>query len=174
MSNNAYRVLMEKSLLAHECFHETWAKDPNKESNEVCEARNKFLRANDELWNKLLEPLQQKFNANSSLAIDEVIDFLEVDIPAYRCGYLKEHFLERLKANDLTNTQKERLQNIVLQLCEKNTVRREFRRWVNLMRQVTDEGFVNRLQKLQSTSNENRATKLMLDGLSKDLKRTIS
>lgn len=133
------------------------------EPAEVKEARNAFFKANDELWNKLLYPLQSRFHTNSESTVDELLDFLEVDIPAFRCGYLKEHFLERLKSVDLTDYQKLRLQKIALGLCKNDTVRREFRRWVNLMRKNADRDFVIQLRDMLATSSQTRAAKLMLE-----------
>ena len=171
MSNNAYKVLMERSWRTHEHFHKLFFEyfhrcgGREKEPANVTEARKIFFNANDELWNKLLYPLQSKFHADSETAIDEVIDFLEVDIPAFRCGYLKEHFLERLKAVKLSDGHKIRLRKIALELCKNDTVRREFRRWVNLMRQLADHDFIVELRKQITCDSEPRATNLMLQGV---------
>lgn len=173
MSNQAYSVLMERSFLAHQLFHKAWKENArmgvrDKETAEIANAREVFLAANDELWNKLLSPLQNRFSIDPGSAVDEVIDFLEVEIPAFRCGYLKEYFLERIKSVELTDLQNQRLTGIALQLCKNDTVRREFRRWVNLMRQVADEQFVRQVRDLLSSGNEIRAAKLMLDGVLKN------
>ncbi len=173
MSNNAYSGLMKQSLQAHKAFRGACDEiglggAENKESAAVTKAREEFLHANNELWSKLLYPLQNKFNIDRSSAIDEVMDFLEVDIPAFRCGYLKEYFLEHLKSVDLTDIQKKRLSDVALRLCESDTVRREFRRWVNLMRPLADGEFVLQLHKVISANHQNRAAKLMLDGVLKN------
>lgn len=171
MPNNAYKVLMEESFRTHEHLHKLFygyfSKSGGRELEpaEITEARENFIKASEKLWSKLLYPLQSKFNTNAGSAVEEVLDFLEIDIPAFRCGYLKEHFLERLKGISLTDTQKLRLRGIALELCKNDTVRREFRRWVNLMRQIADKDFVNQLQDLLTTNSKTRAAKLMLEGV---------
>jgi hypothetical protein len=178
MSNNPYTVLMERSLRTHEhfhkLFHQYFSKSGGRENEpaEVTEARNTFDKANNELWNNLLDPLQRKFHADPESAIDEVLDFLEVDIPAFRCGYLKEYFLDHIKSVGLTDVQKNRLRSIAVKLCEENTVRREFRRWIKLMIAIADSNFAARLNSLAKQLDEEnqRATILMLKKLVKHRK----
>ncbi|HLA94460.1 MAG TPA: hypothetical protein VK612_01980 [Pyrinomonadaceae bacterium] len=168
---------MQISFREHRRFHEVWQQHwpfapQNSEPADVTEAREKFIKANDHLWTKLLYPLQEKFSDNRELALDEVIDFLEIEIPAYRCGYLKEYFLDHIKTIDLTTHQGDRLRSIAFKLCETNTVRREFRRWVNLMIATADIDFVENTKELAAKQPvaDQRATMLMLRSIAKHRK----
>src|SRR4051812_34063532 len=109
VENDLYKNLMEKQYDAHRDFHRIWDQAKDKNCSEVDDARNRFFAANDELWSTLLGPLQSKFHCDPNSAMDEVIHFLEVDVPAFRCGYLKEYFLQHLKSQELSEGQKQRL-----------------------------------------------------------------
>ena len=164
---------------AHRDFHYIWDRTNDKNSPEVGEARNRFIAANDLLWSTLLGPLQNKFHNDPISAIDEIVDFLEADVPAFRCGYLKEYFLQHLKSQPLSEQQKERLRTIALKLCSSNMVRREFRRWAHLMTQIADTDFVLDLKKLaeKQAPHKRRGTSLMLKSVldqRKDLYSTIA
>lgn len=167
--NNAYVELMTRAFDAHHDFRKAVAKIPKErwrnkpEPIVVTKARDLFFEEQNRLWNLLLTPLQLKFQADPKAAADEVIDFLAVDIPAFRCGYLKEFFLKRLKATELTPRQKGRLLEIGLNLCRSNTVRREFRRWKGLLRLIADAKFIRKLE------NENTfAARMMLTAIRRD------
>ena len=104
-----YKELMQNSFATHQKFKEVWnlwksgkLKDakgikPHTEPTLVSDARNLFFEQNDLLYTQKLEPLEQKFNVNHKDSLDEVIEFLSVDITAFRCGYAKEVFLQRLQ-----------------------------------------------------------------------------
>src|SRR4051812_10740091 len=47
-------------------------------------------------WGEMAE-VDKAFLTGDLEAVSKVIDFLEVDIPAFRCGYAKEWYLRRLK-----------------------------------------------------------------------------
>jgi hypothetical protein len=98
-----------------------------------------------------LDPLRRDFEANPLRAVDDVIHFLEIDIPAYRCGYEKEWYLGKLKSVSLTSEPQSRLKGIALDLVSKPHYRRESRDWSRLMIVVADEPFVASLQTLSNS-----------------------
>lgn len=143
--------LFVRALLVPATGVVTWQRGRLPTASCFCEVdltRNKFCEALNLLFQTELEPLRQTFLSDSVAAVDEVIDFLSVDIPAFRCGYEKEWYLRRLKSLPLTENQKERLKNIALDLCRKPAYRREFPDWARLMIMLADETFVDELQAL--------------------------
>jgi hypothetical protein len=84
-------------------------------------------------------------------SIDSVIDFLEIDIPAFRCGYEKEWYLNKLKSLSLNKDQQDRLKTIALDLVSKSHYRREFQDWCRLMIVHADQPFFARLQELSAS-----------------------
>ena len=159
MSANGFRELMQNLYIAHQDFKKAWAmqhrsKSKDKKPSEVDLTRNKFCDELNLLFQTKLDPLRQAFLTGSVAAVDDVIDFLAVDIPAFRCGYEKEWYLRRLKSLPLTEAQQERLKTIALDLCRKPDYRREFSDWAKLMITLADETFVDELQSLLESSDE--------------------
>ncbi len=161
----AYKELMQNSFAAHQKFKEVWSlwksgklKDakgikPHSEPKSLSDARNLFSEQNDLLYASKIYPLEQKFNNNYKAALNEVIEFLSVDIMAFRCGYAKEVFLQRLKVVEFSETETEKLRNLIIYICETKSFRREFRRWCRLAVKVADKDFVIKLQKLSICDN---------------------
>lgn len=83
-----FRESVERLYTTHAEFKKAWeAYRPYWrtaiEPQEVTDARNKFLAALDALFD-MLQPLEQPFLAGEAKAIDAVLEFAEVDIPAFR------------------------------------------------------------------------------------------
>src|ERR1043165_2465428 len=76
-------------------------------------------------WGELAE-VDKAFLTGNPEAVSKVIDFLEVDIPAFRCGYAKEWYLRRLKSLPLSDKHRLRLKSLALSICGSATFRREF------------------------------------------------
>lgn len=159
-----YQQLMQETNLAYKNFNDefnNWRKSRSnkdkKESSEpesVIKARNKVYQKLDVLYGSKIEPLERKFNDDPSSAIDELFEFLSIDIPAFRSGYAKEVFLQRLKKVCLSAGEREKLKSIALKYCETENVRREFRRWCRLMIKNADPQFIEELEKnLKSDNN---------------------
>lgn len=156
---------MQKSLTAHQNFKNVWRdwrsgklKDakgvkPHTEPKSVREARNKFLAANDELFNLRIEPLEKRFKVDASESLDEVLEFLSIDLSAFRCGYAKEFFLKWLKQTNFSVNEIEKIKSLIIEVCETKSFRREFRRWCRLAIKIADENFVERLQKVTKDEN---------------------
>ncbi|MGI8555187.1 MAG: hypothetical protein ACR2LT_02370 [Pyrinomonadaceae bacterium] len=133
------RDLMQEAYIAHQNHR-------NERNNSVL--LDKFYETQDNLWNKKFDPLQDKFYQNPLSAIDEIIDFLSIDISCHRCGYLKERFLKKFKSISLTSEQIDRLQKIALSLCQNPHYRREFAHWAKLMIKIGDKTFMEKLSNL--------------------------
>jgi len=156
-----YQFLMEEAFLAHKNFKDEWKNwrngkikrnKGNLEPESVRKTRDNFFQKSDILYAKL-SPLEIKFRENPQLAIDELIKFLSVDITAFRCGYAKEFFLQKLKNVDLSDSQVKQLQRLALQYCQTDTVRREFRRWCRLMIKLADAEFVAELKNIRNSKD---------------------
>jgi hypothetical protein len=150
MGLTSYETLMKEVYESHKEFKRLWALLPEpvakqRDTPKIVAARNRFINACDKLWYLRLAPLGARFKKSPAEAVDEIIDFLEVDIPAHRCGYEKEYYLQHLKAVPITERQKVRLQNILLKLCSHDEYRREMRRWGRLMINLADDAFVTSL-----------------------------
>lgn len=120
------------------------SKFPRYEPEAVTLARKEFLARVDVLYDVLV-PLEKAFLADPHASFGELCDFLATDILAFRAGYAKEIFLQRLKQVDLSADERSTLQKIALDYCRSDTVRREFRRWCRLMVKIADEPFVRSL-----------------------------
>jgi hypothetical protein len=159
MSANRLRELMQNLYDAHQTFHKAWAKGQaaswkGKEPLDVSTSRDKFWDALNLLFQAKLDPLRQAFLTNRVDAVNDVIDFLAIDIPAFRCGYEKEWYLRRLKSLPLNDAQKARLKTIALDLARKPDYRREFYDWAKLMIVLADETSVDGLESLLESPNE--------------------
>ena len=162
-----YRHLMENLYLAHQSFHRHWNEWQNgslpqkvkkqlkgHEPESVTVARNKMLDALNLLFNTKLAPLEIKFRENPESAVDEIIEFLSIDIPAFRCGYAKEQFLKRLKSVPLKSFQQQKLREIALDLLSRPHYRREIGAWSRLMIALADQSFIEELENLSESSDE--------------------
>jgi hypothetical protein len=86
--------------------------------------------------------------------VHAIIDFLEVDVPAFRCGYAKEQHLRKLKTIPLTDEHRARLREYAVGLCRTPHHRREITEAGRLMISVANLSFVNELRALSRTENE--------------------
>lgn len=143
---------MQELYDAHRDFRGEWdrwwgtggTRSPEPES--VKKARDRFLDALNRLFDEGVQPLYSSFTADPAEATDAVIDFLEIDIPAHRCGYVKEKFLRKLKSVALTEHQQTRLRQAALALVAKGHFRRELSDWSRLMIVMADERFIRSLR----------------------------
>lgn len=159
MASNRYYELMEQLYLANQAFSkewDAWKRDglEGEQPKAVVDTRDKFWVALRHLFEAVLDPLRERFKADSSQAVDEVIEFLAVDIPAFRCGYEKEWYLHRLKSVPLSEKQEQGLLQIAYKLCSGSGYRRELAYAGRLVARFADLAFVQELQKLAEGSNE--------------------
>ena len=158
-----YRQLMEETYSAQKEFKQKWndwrsvklkkkekskKQKGNVEPESVTQARNEYHRKLDKLYVQKLYPLEVNFRADPHSAFAELIEFLSVDIPAFRTGYAKEAFLRWLKNVDLSHGEIGEIRRVALEMCETPNVRREFRYWRRLMIKFGDADFLSELKKL--------------------------
>ncbi|HUR97898.1 MAG TPA: hypothetical protein VMZ26_07470 [Pyrinomonadaceae bacterium] len=152
MPDEQLRALMQQLYDEHRTlrqeFDKWWRKGGTRspEPEPVKAARNRFWYALDRLYKERLDSIWNGFAGGEANSIDEVIDFLEIDIPAHRCGYVKEKLLRKLKSVELTESQRTRLKQAALDLVSKGKFRRELRDWARLMIRLADEEFVKGLE----------------------------
>ena len=99
-------------------------------------------------------PLMPAFESGDKRAIDEMLDFLEIDIPAFKLGYEKEYIYGKLKRLPLDERHRERLRQIALSQCASPYYRRELTDLSRLMIKVGDESLVQKLEKLSESTGE--------------------
>jgi hypothetical protein len=119
----------------------------------ITAARNKFHSAYRRLFDEYLDPLDARFRSGDEQVVDEVIAFLATDVPAIRCGYLKEKWLRRLKSASLSQAQKQRLMRAALSLCASSHYQREIAEWNRLMIKLADKETVTTLLGLTESDN---------------------
>jgi len=103
-----------------------------------------------EFYEKGLAPLLEGFLAGRSAAIDEVLTFLEVDIPAFRSGYSKEWYYRKMKKLALSEKQVMRLREIALARCASDEYRREDSELRRLMIKWADSRFLARVEAISA------------------------
>jgi hypothetical protein len=99
-----------------------------------------------------LEPLKQRFIAGDAKAIDEVLDFLAIDLLASGTGYQKQWYYRKLKHLDLTEEQISRVREIALARCASNEYRREDSELRRLMVRLADAKFMEQVQTIPARS----------------------
>jgi hypothetical protein len=117
---------------------------------------NRLLRV---LFDQYVEPDREALARGEPQAVDRVIDFLETDVPAFRCGYAKEEYLKMLGSMPLDARQRERLMGYTLNLCRNPRHRREIKRAGRLMIRIADQSFIDQLRGLTQDGNRRVAAK---------------
>jgi FMN phosphatase YigB (HAD superfamily) len=165
---------MQDAYNTHIDFHKEFAKGQRWqakviERREMVADRDRFYAAFHLLFSAQLIPLRASFLQDALSSVNKVIEFLEIDIPAFRCGYEKEWYLTKLKSVPLTLEQRDRLKSSALGLVSNPHYRREFRDWGRLMIVLADEPFVANLRTLSNSpehfiqQNARRMLKTVLD-----------
>jgi len=155
---SGFRGLVEQLYIAHKEFKKAWkVYEPYcmsaREPQEVTIARDKFYEKLDAVFDKL-NALVQPFGDGDSKAIDAVLEFVEVDIPAYRCGYAKQMLFRRFKSVPLNESQEQRLRQLAYKLCLSPNYGKEFVDVTRLMIKLADKSLIRELQKLLENSDE--------------------
>jgi len=147
---------MRLSQEAHKEFKAEWKRFDTgtryPETPELIKAREMFFVAHNRLFSALQE-YEKDFYAGQSEAIDSVLNFLEVDIPAFRCGYAKQKFFRKLKSFDLNEIQKQRIRKLAYNLSVSESYRVEFRDLARLVIKHADVKFVEDIRKAAENSN---------------------
>jgi hypothetical protein len=167
-NHQRYRELLENIREAHTVHAEAYKKARSKlgtnlEAHAATKKELDALYAHLKLfYESVLGLLADPFLAGNSNAIDEVLNFLEVDVPAFRTGYSKEWYYRKLKKLKLNPTQIERLRTIALNRCASPEYRREDGELRRLMIGLADAGFLQRVLELPDSSNRHTARRRML------------
>ncbi len=150
------------------------SKEETKNNTKAYEAADDANRALilrlQELYETALVPRRAAFLKGNSLAIDEIISFLAVDIPAFRTVYDKEWYYKRLKKLPLTGEQIEQLQNIALARCSSSEYRREDSELRRLMTRLANQEFLAKVEAIPSRKgsriegHKNRMREVVLAG----------
>jgi hypothetical protein len=117
---------------------------------------NRLLRV---LFERYVEPDGQALARGEPQAVDRVIDFLETDVPAFRCGYAKEEYIKRLRSMPLDARQRQRLMGYTLDLCRNPLHRREIKWAGRLMIRLAGQPFIDQLRGLTQDGNRRVAAK---------------
>ena len=155
-SQESYRELLESIREAHARHRKVW-EDTKRETGDSGKAYKAAKAEQLELYRHLqtlyetrLTPLQEPFLAGRPEAIDEIISFLEIDVPAFRVGYDKEWYYGKLKKLTLNPEQAERLRLIALARCSSNEYRREDSEIRKLMVRLADPKFIHSVTAIRS------------------------
>jgi hypothetical protein len=149
-SLKSYRELMQNVRDAHvlskKAFREigSWK---SKDEKAVAKAR-KLLEAFKEHFKALdhrLTPLIETIRPGNEHVIDEVLEFLAVDVLAFRAGYDKEKCYRRLKHVELSPIQIEQIKNIALLRCASDEYRREDLELRRLVTKLADSAFLQKI-----------------------------
>jgi len=89
-----YRQLIQDTIEAHAEHRRIWQEENRKQKtgNNTSayaaseDARKNLYRQLELLYEKGLDPIGKPFRAGKTSAINEIIIFLEVDLPAFRVG----------------------------------------------------------------------------------------
>jgi hypothetical protein len=133
-------------LLFEEAFREmgSWK---SKDEKAVAKAR-KLLEAFKEHFKTLdhrLTPLIETIHPGNEHVIDEVLEFLVVDVLAFKAGYNKEKCYRRLKHVELSPSHVEKVKDIALKRCASDEYRREDSELRRLMAKIADSEFLEKI-----------------------------
>jgi hypothetical protein len=170
-SPQRYRELLENIREAHTAHAAAYKKARSRlgTNSKAHEATKKELDAFHShlklFYENVLGPMAEPFLAGKSTAIDEVLNFLEVDLPAFRTGYSKEWYYRKLKKLELNPSQIERLRIIAQNRCASPEYRREDSELRRLMIRLADAKFLQRVAELADGKNPHitRKKKLMIE-----------
>lgn len=164
--------MTERLRVTHIEFKHTYAAYPHgshqTEDPKVTSARAGFWVALESLFRKL-EELDDDFLAGKELAVHSVIEFCEVDIPAFRCGYAKQRYFRKLKSLPLSDAHQVRLRRLAVDLCRGPNYGREMRDLSRLMIVLADHDLVDQLTELAASPDvliakkSSRVLKVILD-----------
>jgi hypothetical protein len=180
-SKKRYRDLMERIRHSHQEFSEVWNKVRTAELHkrnidpagdlwdrieEVWEANGVAYEAarpqsdrRDEFLSILFEELPfEELLEGKPEAIDTILDFLEIDVLAFRCGYAKQWCYRKLKSLPLNEKQIQRLRQLIIDICQCSGQRQELKELARLMIKLADKPLIENLQYL-ADKHENKYTR---------------
>jgi hypothetical protein len=151
-----YRKLIQNNIDARTEHQRIWQTEKRKSGNNTQayqaleEARPALYRQLEKLYETCLTSLRDPFLAGESPAIDEIVTFIEFDLPGFRTGYDKESYLTKLKKLKLSEKQMDRLRAVALKRCASDEYRREDGELRRLMIRLADAEFLNQVSAIPS------------------------
>ncbi|HET9801907.1 MAG TPA: hypothetical protein VFP96_01600 [Candidatus Acidoferrum sp.] len=179
-----YRELLENIREAHAEHKRIWEDKKRRTKNNTkayaaADAANRVLILRlRELYETALTPRRAAFLKGNSQAVDEIISFLGVDVPAFRTGYDKEWYYRKLKKLSLSEEQIATLRRIALARCASNEYRREDSELRRLMIRLADMEFLEEVAAIASKKasrvegHKRRMLQVVLAGR-KDLREAV-
>jgi len=166
-----YRELLERIKEAHRRHADAYHKarstyGVSRKAHEATAQEREAFYAELKFFDEgVIQPLTKVFLAGEPVAVSEVIELLEVDVPAFRVGYTKEWYYRKLKRVQLSPAQAERLKAIAMLRCSSKEYRREDSELRRLMIRLADHQFLQSLRNLPVSTNPyvRRKRALMLE-----------
>lgn len=182
-SRERYRELLENVRRAQLDFKNEYrlpkgSRDKNSKGRRKAEAELEKLYKPLRILYGLLEDIRKRLADGSSQAVDDLLEYLAVDIPAFRSGYAKEGFYRQLKKIPLTQAQIDRLRDITIARCASAEYRRDDSELRRLMIGLSDIDFLNRIGAIPSSPgsrierHKRRMFEVVLGGR-KDLRKSL-
>ena len=176
--------LRDADMLRRKAFREmgSWRSKDDKavgRARDLLEAFKLHARALD----VRLTPLTNAIRAGNEFLVDEVLEFLAVDILAFGCGYAKEKCYRRLKHVELSPSQIGLIKDIALKRCASDEYRREDAELRRLVAKIADLEFLEKISAIPAdkgskvADHKERMMKAVLDGrkdLRDELKRGVT
>lgn len=149
-SRERYRELLENVRRAHLDFKNAYRRakaggDKDSKGLGKAEAEREEFYKHLRILSGLLEDIRKRVQDGGSEAIDDLIEYLAVDIPAFRSGYAKERFYRQLKKVPLTQAQINQLREIAVARCASTEYRRDDSELRRVMIRLADLNFLNRV-----------------------------
>jgi hypothetical protein len=149
-TRDRYRELLQNVREAHRSFKKSFSEMGSwRSKDEKAVAKTKGLRdifyKEAGVLNAILKPLTKRLLAGDEQVIDDVLEFLATDVPAFGSGYTKEKYYQKLKSFDLSRSQKENIKDIALQRCASTEYRREDSELRRLMIKIADLEFLEKV-----------------------------
>ncbi len=149
----------------HQKVEETFAERDRSQATwqawtDACREFNETIVPTDYLW---LDKTQHRIKEGDREVIEDAILFLDVDPWYDRSGYLKERLVDSLRGAPLTDQDKARIRQIVINMASGQN-RREFRRYCSLAAKFTSpefEDLIERMAKEQGPENQGKFAQLL-------------
>jgi hypothetical protein len=113
-------------------------------------------------FGEYLQPLSNRLLAGDLKAVDDLMEFLVVDVPVFRTGYIKEWYYRKLKKLSLSEAQIQKLREIAINRCISTEHRREDSELRRLMIKLADAEFLKRVAELPDSLNPHVRRRRML------------
>jgi hypothetical protein len=179
-----YRELMQNvhdaHVLSKEAFREigSWKSKDEKAFANARKLLDTFKEHSKSL-DVRITPLINALRPGNEHVVDEVLEFLAVDVLAFGCGYAKEKCYRRLKHVELSSSDIGRIKDIAFRRCASNEYRREDSELRRLVVKIADLEFLEEIAGISAgdsprvAEHKKRMIEAILTGR-KDLREAVS